>query len=136
MRLIKIIVLSLFFASALSACVKKGSSGYQDRPEPVVQNESISIKSSPSGAEARLSTGEVCTTPCTLERVNNQPFSVTIKKEGYKPETVEVTTNLAQLVEYNRKRGRSQEVLDQIRVNSLRLSPNPVNVKLKPIWKK
>jgi hypothetical protein len=48
------------------------------------------INTVPSGANARLSTGETCVTPCTLRRPRNEEFSVTISKDGFETTTVMV----------------------------------------------
>ena len=45
------------------------------------------INTTPSGATATLSTGETCTTPCTLTRPRNEEFTVTLTREGFETST-------------------------------------------------
>ena len=52
-------------------------------------SEAFVIESDPAGAEASLSTGLQCRTPCSLTVKRRGDFVVTIEKEGY--ETVEAT---------------------------------------------
>lgn len=55
----------------------------------------IQIQSEPSGAEARLSTGVVCITPCTLTIGRKDEFAVMITKAGFEQELVDVRTRVA-----------------------------------------
>lgn len=52
-------------------------------------SEAFVIETDPAGAEARLSTGIQCRTPCSLKVKRRGDFVVTIEKEGY--ETVQAT---------------------------------------------
>lgn len=52
-------------------------------------NEAFVIETDPSGAEATLSNGLNCTTPCSLRVPRRGDFVVTLEKEGY--ETVRST---------------------------------------------
>jgi PEGA domain len=59
--------------------------------------ENISIASSPSGAEATITGLEVptaCVTPCAIIAKRNADISVTFAKEGYEPQTVQLTTEV------------------------------------------
>ena len=47
-------------------------------------SESLVIETEPSAAEAMLSTGQYCVTPCELEVKRKGDIVVTVKKEGYK----------------------------------------------------
>ena len=48
---------------------------------------SLSIESAPPGADARLSTGGTCRTPCAVTVPLASEFSVTVALNGYTPET-------------------------------------------------
>jgi PEGA domain len=48
---------------------------------------SLSIESNPPGADARLSTGGTCRTPCAVTVPLGSEFSVTVALNGYTPET-------------------------------------------------
>jgi hypothetical protein len=48
---------------------------------------SLSIESNPPGADARLSTGGTCRTPCSLSVGLGSEFTVTVALNGYGPET-------------------------------------------------
>lgn len=50
-------------------------------------SQDFSVQSTPPGAQATLSTGETCVTPCTLRRTRKEPFSVTVALDGYQPST-------------------------------------------------
>jgi PEGA domain len=59
--------------------------------------ENISIASSPSGAEATITGLEVptaCVTPCAIIAKRNADIAVTFAKEGYEPQTVQLTTEV------------------------------------------
>ena len=48
---------------------------------------SLSIESNPPGADARLSTGGTCRTPCSVNVPLGNEFSVVVALDGYTPET-------------------------------------------------
>jgi PEGA domain len=48
---------------------------------------SLSIESTPPGADAKLSTGPTCKTPCSLSVSLASEFTVTVSLTGYGPET-------------------------------------------------
>src|SRR5689334_7004480 len=59
--------------------------------------ETISISSTPAGAEAVISGLEApmtCTTPCAVVAKRNADLSVTVQKEGYQPEVVQLSKDL------------------------------------------
>jgi hypothetical protein len=59
--------------------------------------ETISISSTPSGAEAEISGLEapmICTTPCAVVAKRNADISVTVKKEGYDPQVIQLTKDI------------------------------------------
>jgi PEGA domain len=59
--------------------------------------ENISIASTPAGAEATITGLEVptaCVTPCAIVAKRNADIAVTFQKEGYEPQTVQLTTEV------------------------------------------
>ena len=57
--------------------------------------EAFIINSTPSGANVRLSSGETCITPCTLERKRKKEFVVFISKTGFEPVQVSIVSQVA-----------------------------------------
>ncbi len=56
--------------------------------------ENIAISSTPSGAEAVVTGLDVpttCLTPCAVVAKRNADITVTLQKEGYEPQTVQLT---------------------------------------------
>lgn len=131
-------VVVLLMLISLSGCPKPKTPVANNLDYPPVPEASVidlSINSNPRGATAVLSTGESCITPCVVKKRNDESFSVTVRKEGYSSATVQVSNNLARLREFNRKMAKRVD-LNAIRVNALRLDPNPVVVNLEPSWTK
>jgi hypothetical protein len=56
--------------------------------------EVLVIESNPIGAVARLSSGRVCVTPCSLELPRKTSVSITFEKEGYRPTTAYVSSGI------------------------------------------
>lgn len=59
--------------------------------------ENLSIASAPSGAEATISgldNPTACVTPCTVVVKRNADISVSIAKEGYEPQVVQLTKEI------------------------------------------
>src|SRR5215475_12936713 len=75
---------------------------------------SLSIESNPPGADARLSTGGNCRTPCAQTVTLGNEFTVTVSLNGYMPETRTVKPTSAD--------AGAAALLD----------PNPLFVELKP----
>jgi hypothetical protein len=131
--------LSLFFSLAslalFASCANVSGPREPSTNVPVdrTQGEVLSLQSSPSGATAKLSTGQSCTTPCSVKRADQSPFSVTFSKDGYSASTIKVMTNLEMVKQYNRSRGLS---VDKIAIDNIRLAPNPVKATLEPAWSK
>jgi hypothetical protein len=50
------------------------------------------IETDPPGATATLSTGQTCTTPCTLRLPRKEAFDVTFSMDGYQEGTAHVTS--------------------------------------------
>ncbi len=105
-------------------------------PQREVPTERLSLQSSPSGARARLSTGETCVTPCTLQKDASATFTVTFEKENYRTQTVKVTNNLEVMRQYNARRGMNVDEEALQRIGTVKLVPNPVSVELEPEWSK
>ncbi len=57
--------------------------------------EALEVKTQPPGADVQLSTGETCTTPCAIKKKRNASFTVNIRKEGFKPVSVNVNHQTA-----------------------------------------
>lgn len=51
------------------------------------------VESEPAGAQVRLSTGQTCTTPCTLELKRKNNFGVEIEKEGFDRVSTQVVSS-------------------------------------------
>ena len=127
----------LFLTMLLCGCQPKA----QPPPAPLetkreAEAERLSLVSVPSGARARLSSGESCVTPCSVRKSADSTFSVTFEKENYRSQTVRVTNNLELLRKFNARRGMEidEEALD--RIGTVKLQPNPVSVELEPEWSK
>jgi hypothetical protein len=78
----------------------------------------LSIESDPPGADAKLSTGGECRTPCTLSVPVSEDFTVSFALAGHQPETVPVRAVPG-------SGGFSGEVA--------RLEPNPLYVELQAL---
>ena len=93
-----------------------GCSSTLSKP-PLMQ---VEFRSTPSGAEAQLSTGQTCTTPCFVELpAPTNDFSVSFFMADYQPMTIplRVTGSPASLMS----------------PGSTRIEPNPVVVQLQPL---
>ena len=80
---------------------------------------SLSIESNPPGADAKLSTGGACRTPCSQSVALASEFTVTVSLNGYMPETRTVKPVSA---EASAGSSGAAALLD----------PNPLFVELKP----
>ena len=80
---------------------------------------SLSIESNPPGADARLSIGGNCRTPCSQSVALGSEFTVTVSLNGYGPETRTV-------------RPVSAEASAGSSGAAALLDPNPLFVELKP----
>ncbi len=76
--------------------------------------ETVRFKSEPPGAEAKVSNGQTCRTPCALAIPAAGPYTVTFTLNGYQPETSELQ-------------------LTSLGDNTSQLRPNPVLVDLTPM---
>jgi PEGA domain-containing protein len=59
--------------------------------------ENISIASTPAGATADISGLDIptaCVTPCVVQAKRNADITITLNKEGYRPETIPLTKEI------------------------------------------
>jgi hypothetical protein len=99
-------------ALSLAACSSMPSWWNQKifKSEPVL--DSVRFESEPPGAEAKVSNGQTCRTPCALALSPDAPLTVTFSLNGYQPEN---------------------ESLEPVSDGGQpRLRPNPVVVELTP----
>jgi hypothetical protein len=75
---------------ALAACSSSSDWLSLDSLKPAPVTDTITFESSPAGAQAKVSTGQACNTPCSLTLPANASFSVTFTLAGYQPETEQV----------------------------------------------
>ena len=52
------------------------------------------VESEPSGAEVKLSTGQTCVTPCSLNLKRKTPFTAELIKPGFEPKTAPVASGM------------------------------------------
>ncbi|HVZ52941.1 MAG TPA: hypothetical protein VG986_13305 [Pseudolabrys sp.] len=99
-------------ALALAACTSSSSDFMNlDAFKPAPAMDSVQFESDPPGADAKVSNGQTCRTPCALALPTAAPLTVTFTLNGYQPET---------------------ETLDVIQNTGAppNLRPNPVSVAL------
>ena len=98
----------------------------------------VVIETNPMGAVARLSSGRVCLTPCSLSLPRKQSFAISFEKEGYKPVTAYVSSGITA----GGGAGMAGNVLvggiigigvDSYSGANKTLSPNPVKINLEKI---
>lgn len=101
--------------------------------------ETYRVTSDPVGAQAFFSTGEVCTTPCAVEKKRNKPFSVRLEKAGFLPFALEVgdqdregagAAGIANLLMFGSILWLS---IDGLTGANKELTPNPSQVRLVPL---
>ena len=92
-------------ALALAAC---SSMGDWMKPAPVM--DTVQFESDPPGAEAKVSNGQTCRTPCALALTANANYTVTFTLTGFQPATESI----------------------ELMPDSGHLQPNPVEVALEP----
>jgi hypothetical protein len=81
------------------------------KPAPIV--DTVRFESEPPGADAKVSNGQTCRTPCALALPVNAPLTVVFSLNGYQPES---------------------EAIEPISLagNPTEMRPNPVLVELTP----
>jgi hypothetical protein len=83
MRTIVVIAAGLGLAGCSSASMP-------DMFKSTPPNVTVQLESLPVGAEARASTGQTCTTPCSVSIPAAENFTVTFSMPKFQPETVSV----------------------------------------------
>ena len=73
------------FVLFLSGCATVTRSSY----------ERFVIETEPEGAEVKLSSGEICITPCNLLKKRNEPFSCHIEKSGFESLEISIESKVA-----------------------------------------
>lgn len=54
-------------------------------------SQNFLVKTEPTGAAVKLSTGETCeATPCTFRRSRKEAFAVTVSKPGYETQVIDI----------------------------------------------
>jgi hypothetical protein len=96
----------------LAACSSTPDWMSLDALKPAPITESIQFETEPAGATATLSTGQNCTTPCSLTVPVDKPFSVTFTLAGYQPASEQIESVLVD--------------------GSTKLRPNPATAELTP----
>jgi hypothetical protein len=91
--------------------------GFSSAPPTVV----LSIETDPPGADAKISSGGACRTPCSLEVAAAGPFSVNLSLNGYQSQSVAVQAIAPETT-------RSED--GSYAAPSPRLEPNPIYVEL------
>lgn len=72
---------------ALAACSSTSELINLDALKPGPVMDTVRFESEPPGADAKVSSGQTCKTPCALALPTNQPLTVTYSLAGYQPET-------------------------------------------------
>jgi hypothetical protein len=104
----------------LAACSSSISSWNFLKSAP--QTEALRIESEPPGADAKVSGGQNCRTPCELTVQSGSELSVTLALNGYQPQTVSVRPEAPPA---------AQRDADGF-ASLAKLAPNPVYVELQP----
>ncbi len=117
MKILRVATILLLFAP-LAAC-----SAFK----PKVQYEDIKVRSKPADADVKFSTGEFCMTPCVVARPLGEPFTLSVRKRGYKTRWVKVSPEP--------ERSDSQQPAAPNKDNNA-FKPNPIFVTLEPEWSK
>ena len=107
---------------ALAAC----TSFNLDALKPAPAMETVRFELQPPGAEAKVSNGQTCRTPCALALPSAGPYTVTFTLNGYQPEADQI--ELVSMGD-NTSHLRPNPVLAA-------LSPLPPPVKKRPVRKK
>ena len=101
-------------------------------------SEALVVESTPTGAEVRLSSGEICKTPCTLKKKRKDNFVVFINREGFEPVEVAVISETpgagaAGMAGNVLVGGLIGVGVDAATGATKRLTPNPIRVTLNPL---
>ena len=90
-------------------------------------NVSLMIESDPPGADAKLSLGPSCRTPCMIPVPADRPFTVNYSLNGYLPQVVQVGPRGGADVNVDVASGVSESG-----ASAPELAPNPVYAQLQP----
>jgi hypothetical protein len=71
---------------ALAACSSTPEWMNLDGLKPAPVLDTVRFESTPPGADAKVSNGQTCRTPCALALPSNAPLTVTFTLNGYLPE--------------------------------------------------
>jgi len=74
-------------ALTLAACSSTPEWMSLDGLKPAPQVSTVQFESEPPGAEAKISNGQTCRTPCALALPVDAPLTVTFTLTGFQPET-------------------------------------------------
>jgi len=74
-------------AMALAACSSSPDWMSLDALKPAPMMDTVRFESEPQGAEAKVSNGQSCRTPCALALPVSAPMTVTFTLNGYLPES-------------------------------------------------
>jgi hypothetical protein len=91
-------------------------------------NVSLTIESDPPGADAKLSLGPSCRTPCMIPVPADRPFTVNYSLNGYLPQVVQVGPRGGGDVAVDVAGGLSESY----GAPTPELAPNPVYAQLQP----
>jgi hypothetical protein len=64
-----------------------------------VPSDQLALRTTPPGAEVKTSTGESCSTPCTLQLGQGTDLTVIVSKRGFKTERIELGDRCASTVD-------------------------------------
>ena len=83
---------------ALSAVVALALGGCESLPMASSSGQ-LALRTTPPGAEVKTSTGESCSTPCTLQLSQGAGLTVVVSKRGFQTERFEVGDRCASAVD-------------------------------------
>jgi hypothetical protein len=87
--LVRRVALPTVVALALGGCTSM----------PMAPSAGLALRTTPPGAEAKSSTGESCSTPCTLQLGEGADLTVLVSKRGFQTERFEVGDRCASAVD-------------------------------------
>jgi hypothetical protein len=114
---------------ALAACSSAPDWMSLDALKPAPVKDTVRFESEPPGAEAKISDGQTCRTPCALAVSTGGPVTVTFALNGYQPdsETIEPISN---------NNGFAEMRPNPVQVELTPAAPQPTKPVKKPVAKK
>lgn len=106
-------VIAIIGGALILAGCSTSQFGSLDAFKPAPMMDTVSFETDPPGADAKISNGQTCRTPCSLALPTDQPLTVTFALNGYESES----ETLAPVVTTG---------------EPPRLRPNPVSAELTP----